>query len=543
MVVAGHPAAAEAGVAVLRSGGNAVDAAVATALTLGVAEPWGSGLGGKLILLYFEAESGRVFCLQAMDQASVDADPAALAKVSSSERKEGPKAVAVPGMLAGWGMAHQRWGSQPWDQLVQPAIDAAESGVVLDRFDVAAANNAREKLDAGGALGLFFPQGQTLSTGDVIRYPELAATLKLIRDDGPGVMYGGPLGERIARSIQDQGGTMNARDFTSYRPEIKPAPSAEYRGRQVYSSIPPATGGVTVLLTLAALDASPADAPPDEAASPAQRTDQLLRLLHEVYPAMRTVGDGRDGLRQMDLLLRPRAVAEVARAARDLAFQTKQPVSSAGGPAVDLAAAAIPKPDESLRLACTSHFLVADAAGNMVSATQSLGYHFGAGVVIPGTGIVMNNSIDNFAVKSPNSSNYLVPGKRARSTMAPLLMIEHGRAVLGAGAPGGQRIPTAVLQVVTGIIDGGMSPAQAVDAPRLHLRHVSGDGPERRVVDSEADLDQPLPASLTDAGWRLRSTDDQSMMYFGGVNLIVAQPDGGWQGIADDRRTNAARAQ
>ncbi|MEM6391933.1 MAG: gamma-glutamyltransferase [Planctomycetota bacterium] len=541
VVVAAHPTAAQAGITILERGGNAIDAAVATALTLGVAEPWGSGLGGKLIMVYYDAKAGRAFVVESLDQASRSIDVEAYAALPTQKKRYGATAAAVPGMLAGWSAAHRRWGTLQWADLVQPAVDAAENGVVADRYDTSAANTAEDKLIAGQGAEVFLPNGEPPGNGDLVRYPDLARTLRIIRDQGPGAMYGGPIGEAIARHVQDAGGWMTPRDFATFRPYVGHAPSVEFRGRRVAAGAPPATGGASVLLTLACLDLLPEPAATDAAQRHAETVDATARVIYHVYPIVRAHLGGRahpvDSLRR---LLQRGKIRDLARAVQEFDPSAKAAEAS---PIRSRRALASILLDE--RLSCTSHFIVADAHGNVVCATQSLGHHFGSGVVVPGTGIVLNNSMNNFATRTTRSPNYLGPGIRARSTMAPTLVIGDDGVELALGVPGGQRIPTGVLHVLRGILDEGLTAEEAVDRPRVHVRDAYNSEAARREVHLEAGPGvEALEARLEAAGWDAQIMEE-SMMYFGGVNVLTRSKEqpgrvGRWVGVGDDRRTNAA---
>ncbi|MEM6551703.1 MAG: gamma-glutamyltransferase [Planctomycetota bacterium] len=538
VVVAAHPAAAEAGIAILERGGNAIDAAVATALTLGVAEPWGSGLGGKLIMVYYEAKTGRVFVVESLDQASRSIDVAAYAALPTRQKRYGATAAAVPGMLAGWAAAHRRWGTQEWSDLVQPAVDAAEQGVVADRYDTSAAKTARDKLTAGLGAEVFLPDGEPPSTGDVVRYPDLARTLRAIRDGGPGAMYGGPIGDAIARHVKDTGGWMTPRDFATFKPYVGHAPSVSFRGRRVAAGAPPATGGASVLLTLACLDLLPDASSTDPAERHAQAVDTTARVLYHVYPMVRANLGGRaHPVNALRRLLQRGSIRDLARAAQRFDPSAK----AAATPSTSRRSLASIPTDE--RTACTSHFIVADADGNVVCATQSLGHHFGSGVVVPGTGIVLNNSMNNFATRTTRSPNYLGPGIRARSTMAPTLVIGDDGVELALGVPGGQRIPTGVLHVLRGILDEGLTVEDAVDRPRVHIRNAYDSEAGRREIHLEAGPGaEDLEERLDRVGWNAQIMEE-SMMYFGGVNVVTrsAEQPQRWIGVGDNRRTNAAR--
>jgi gamma-glutamyltranspeptidase/glutathione hydrolase len=248
MVVAGHEVAAQAGRSILAQNGNAIDAAVAVATTLNVAEPWGSGIGGKLVMLYYDASLKRVYCVEALDQASQ----------SMSQQTDGRhlavRKAGVPGMLMGWAKAHEKWGTQSWASLCQPAIDAAEQGVTLDRFDIIAINNAKDKLIAGGAGETYMLQGNVPQSGQTLANPQLASTYRVIQKQGYKAVYGGNLGQKMVDHITKLGGWMTIADLQQYQPRIYTAPHIRYRDTTVYSCNGPATGGPTVLLSLACLN-------------------------------------------------------------------------------------------------------------------------------------------------------------------------------------------------------------------------------------------------------------------------------------------------
>lgn len=541
VVVAAHPAAAEAGQRVLDAGGNAVDAAVAVALTLGVAEPWGSGLGGKVVLLFAEAGTGRVHALEALDQAGSTLDTETFIALSKARRSVGSAAVGVPGMLAGWAEAHRRWGTRPWAELVQPAIDAATRGVVFDHFDASALKAADAKLTAGGGRAVFRPGDAPPVPGDRVAYPDLAATLTTLRDGGAAALYGGELGRRMAEHVAGGGGHLTIDDLVAYRPAVSEAVAFDYAGRRVHAAAPPATGGATLLLALAALNTLDAPHAPedgaaaDSAARLAERVEAEARVLFQIYPKVRrALGSRGDGAARLAEMMTPAGVAEIVEAARDFDPDSVAAGPPAGASPATAAAAAARDPG------CTSHFVVVDRRGNVVCATQSLGHHYGSGVVIPGTGIVMNNVLTNFAVKTPSSPNYTGPGLRPRSAMTPVIVTDGGRPVLAVGAAGGQRIPTAVLRVVRDVLDGEATLDRAVHRPRVHARHALS-GTDRLEIDLEPG---PGAEELRDAlkadGWRPRVLPGRTM-YFGGVNAAAAGDDGRWIGVADDRRSNAAR--
>ena len=509
MVVAGHRLAALAGQKILQEDGNAMDAAIAVATTLTVAESWGSGLGGKLIMLYYDASHKQVYCVEALDQASQTMPQ------KRPSKRQPAMSIGVPGMLNGWAKAHEKWGSKPWAQLMQPAIDAAEQGFELDRFDIIAIKHASKKLIDGGGAKIFLPNQTIPTAGQSLTNPQLAKTYRLIQEQGYQALYGGTLGQQMVAHVKQEGGWMSMDDLKQYRSRIYAAPKIRYRDTTVYSSDGPATGGPTVLLTLACLNQQKVAANPYGA----QRIDQLGRILLQVYGVVRNkLADHPAAGSKLRREMLPLAIRELNQKALQMDFAKTQ----------SSAANAI---DPSQREHSTTHFIVADRQGNVVCATQSLGMHFGCGVMVPDTGILMNTSLNNFS-SSSDSPNAPKPGRRPRSTMSPTIILKSGQPILALGSPGGQRIPVSVLQVLTDVIDYDISLAKAIATPRFHIRNSS----HKQLVDLEYTMDTKLVDQLQNIGWQAKQVTE-NLMYFGPVNGI--QFDGpSITGVGDLRRTN-----
>ncbi len=511
MVVSGHQQATLAGQQILTQGGNAMDAAIAVATTLNVAEPWGSGLGGKLVMLYYDASRKQVYCVEALDQASSIMD------TKHTGNRTAAQSIGVPGQLIGWAKAHERWGSKPWATLLEPAIQTAQNGYTLDRFDRVALEHACEKLIKGGAGQTYFANQPITDNQTTLTNTQLAKTFRIIQQQGYRALYGGELGQKMVDHVTAAGGWMTMDDLRRYRPRIYAAPKTRYRSAWVYSSDGPATGGPTVLLSLACLNQQQPASDPQGV----QRMDQMARVLMQVYGVVRSqLADHPAAGATLRRALTPMAITQLNRQAMQMNLQTSARHTLPGIDAEELSHS-------------TTHFIVSDAQGNVVSATQSLGKHYGCGIMIPDTGILMNTSLNNFSndSSSPNSAK---PGRRPRSTISPTIVLHAGKPILALGSPGGQRIPVSVLQVITDVIDYDMPLEQAIEMPRFHVRNST----RRQLIELEHSMPTKLLTELTNLGWQAQQVTT-SVMYFGPVNAIGF--DGQTSiGVADDRRSNVA---
>jgi gamma-glutamyltranspeptidase/glutathione hydrolase len=518
MVVAGHPEAAEAGVAVLRAGGNAVDAAVAVSLSLGVAEPFASGLGGKLVLLYYEAATQRVHVIEAMDAASDSLPVRAFLAQTEHERMEGGPSVAVPGLPAGLWLAHQRWGVRPWADNVAPARALAERGALVlpKTVELFAESRARFEHDPE-ASRLYLPGGKLPVPGTRLPNTDLARTLARYATEGPPAIYRGDIADALVSTVRRAGGYLTRDDLVRYRVRESEPLAIDFAGGRLYSTPSPTSGGATVLAVLATLETASWAAGPLHSV---ENIDRLGRAFHAVYPAVNAaIGDTPGADRRTAGLLTAASIAGYReRAAAPLA---PVPLIAETGSA------------------STTHFVVVDSARNIICATQSLSFHFGCGLVAPGTGILLNNSLSNFSTDDPAHPNYAAPGRRPRSTIAPVLWLDAaGRPRLAVGLPGGQRIPTALAQVLIDATVFHRPLADAIGDTRLHFLN-SNRGP---VLQCETGLPTDVAEALARRGWSLQISEPAGTgLHFGGVNAVEFTADGALRGLADSRRTNAAR--
>lgn len=529
VVASGHQRATEIGLQVLQQGGNVIDAAIATSFALGVAEPYGSGLGGKLILLYHDGETGEVHSIVALCTSPAELDDLQFIQLSSDERKYGYKAVGVPGLVAGLDEAYRRWGSQPWSNLVQPAANLAEKGVEIDATMrgnfVPKAKYLRRDPEAAS---LYLVEDEAPPAGTIMKNADLANTLEKIAAGGADAFYRGEIAKQIVSAARKNGSDLSLADFQSYRAEYGSPLEIDYRGFKIYSCPPPLTGGVTVLSGLKCLEAMREERVQDEVIF----TDGMCRALQCYYPAIRdTVADVFLARNACEFLIDEQSGRKYSEMAQRL--DPSRPYDERGQ---------LKETETTLEgspSASTSHLIVADSQGNMVSLTQSLSLHFGASVVPPGTGIVLNDSLSNFATHNRGAVNHVDSGKRARSTIAPILATKDGKPWLTLGIPGGQRIPTTTLQLLWRLMDRGDSLADAFAASRFHLRRPLNAEQAANVIDYEEDADANWKEQLESRGWKLEKKRRDGH-YFGGGNAAKYRDDGTIIGVADPRRTNYA---
>ena len=526
MVVAGHPQAAQAGVVILQAGGNAIDAAIAVSLSLGVAEPYASGLGGKLMLLYYEAATGKTYALDALDVAG-SLNVAAYLPRPEEDHSYGYGSVCVPGLAAGLWTAHQKWGKLKWADDVAPSIKLARDGfeILPKTRDFFAEQEKKLRRGDAEIARLYLPGGQLPVAGSHLANADLARTLELLAAHGRDGFYRGPVAEALVAASQQGGGVITLDDLAHYEVRLSEPLQLDFRGYHLLASPPPTSGAPLFLAIMKVLEDETFTGP---LRSPAN-LDKIGRAWREVQPLVqRGFADVPEAPFNFEKLVAPDSIAAIR--ARIRAADT--PVKKVAwlddsGWSEDAAAA-------------TTHFLVADAAGNIVCATQSQSLHFGAGVVPPGTGVVLNDSMSNFAFNEPKSINYVAPGKRPRSTISPTIVFRGDRPVFAIGIPGAARIPTAMLQALLDCLALNRPLAEAIGDTRIHW-----DSNWRKDDEVSINAEQSYPAAdgqaLSALGWKVELPEAAGTgRYFGGINAIERNADGSYTGYADPRRTNAA---
>ncbi len=524
-VASGHASATAIGLEILRNGGNVIDAAIATSLAVGVAEPYGSGLGGKIVLLYREASTGKVYAIVGLCTSPANMDAAAFAELPTHKRELGYLAVGVPGLVAGLDEAYQRWGSKPWAERVEPAANLAESGIEIDEtMQRLYKSHVADLQEDEEAADLYLYRDELPPVGARLKNADLAATLRDLADHGARSFYEGSTAKQIVKAARADGSALTFEDFSRYQAKVNEALSIDYRGSRIYSCPPPLTGGATVLATLKSFEQMPQL---DASATPVQYANQMGRVLLCLYPQIQAeIGDGEHSPEDAAQLISSGAARQLAQEAAKIdplqPYPKKEKVANSA---------------DGLPTASTTHLVVADAAGNMVSLTQSLSLHFGAAVVAPGTGFLLNDSLSNFSIHDTKNINYAAAGKRARSTIAPIIVTRADKPLLALGVPGGQRIPTTTIQLLWQLLDQKKSLRDTFAASRFHLmRPVTSKQPFNRI-EFENDAPSSWDNEFKLLGWQVKRYP-RNGTYFGGGNAIQYADSGELIGVADPRRTN-----
>ncbi|MEX2176468.1 MAG: gamma-glutamyltransferase [Pirellulaceae bacterium] len=496
MVASVHPLATDAGVAALARGGNAVDAAIATALTLGVVDGHNSGLGGGCFILIRRAD-GRLIAIDGRETAPAKATRDMFlvdGKPRSELSQHGPLAVATPGALAAYALAVKDHGRMPLAELVLPAAKLAQEGFPLDAPNAAALSRTAATLQkfSGPDVSLLKADGSAYAAGEILRQPELAGTYRSIAEQGTGWFYRGPFAEQVGRWMAGHGGILATDDFAAYRPILREPLVTTYRGRTIVGFPPPSSGGVHVAQILNILEGFDLRAIHERDAG---------EYHHVLAEAMKLAfADRAFWLGDPDQARVPRGLID-KQYARELAARIDRekasPVAGHGTP---------PAADENVFRKHTTHIAAADAQGNWVAITQTINTTYGSKVIVPGTGVVLNNEMDDFAIApgTPNAfglvgaeANAVAPGKRPLSSMSPTIVLQDGEPVLTVGAAGGPTIITQVLQALVRTIDLELPLHEAIGQPRIHHQW----SPDEVRIESR--LDERPKAALKARGHKL----------------------------------------
>jgi gamma-glutamyltranspeptidase/glutathione hydrolase len=464
MVVTAQHLATKVGVDVLKKGGNAVDAAVAIGYTLAVVYPAAGNLGGGGFMT-IQLADGRSTFLDFREKApagsKADMYLDASGNVVKGASTLGHLAVGVPGTVSGLELAREKYGTMKRAALVAPAIAFAEKGFVLEQGDVDTFRAAAKDLvNDPASTAIFLVKGEAPPVGHRLVQKDLAKTLRLISRKGADGFYKGPVSAAIVASSKAGQGILVQADFDQYATREMPPVECDYRGYRVVSAPPPSSGGVVICEILNIVEGYPLK---DLGFRSAQSVHYQIEAMRHAYVDRNSyLGDPDFVKNPLDRLL-DKGYAEKIRAVIDPA---KAGVSKDLKPGV--------APHEGTN---TTHYSIVDQQGNAVSVTYTLNDWFGARVTAAGTGVLLNNEMDDFTVKIgvPNlyglvqgEANSIAPGKRPLSSMSPTIMLKDGKPVLVLGSPGGSRIITAVVHTILNLVDYGMGLQEAVDAPRFH---------------------------------------------------------------------------
>ncbi len=533
MVVSTDRYASEAGVKVLEAGGNAIDAAVATAFALAVVNPEAGNIGGGGFMLVRTADGASAaldFRERAPSAASRDMYLDENGELTDGSRV-GHRAVGVPGSVAGLWEAHRRYGSLPWSDLVGPAITLADGFEVRERQARSLQHYAADLAEFPHTARIFIRDGAPPDVGDTLVQADLAATLRRIQQNGRDGFYSGVTARLIASEMQRHGGLITERDLASYEAAWREPVEFTYRGYTIVAMPPTSSGGLTLAATAKILEGY-------ELSEIGWHSPQAVHLLAEAWK--RAYADRNEYIGDPDFVDIPseRLTSSEYGAERRAAISLQRATPSAEvGPGLG------PDPLEEN----TTHFSVVDAAGNAVSMTTTINSFYGINAVVEGAGFFLNNEMDDFSAKpgTPNmvglvqgAANAIAPGKRMLSAMTPTIVLRpDGSLLLVVGSPGGATIITNVFQNIMNVVDYGMGLVEAVHAPRLHHQHL----PDRIDYERGA-LDAATISALEALGHTLRERHDEDSPYpyIGDVQAIMVLTDGTRQGVSDPRRGGAA---
>jgi gamma-glutamyltranspeptidase/glutathione hydrolase len=521
MVVSAQHLATEVGVAVLRHGGSAIDAAVAVGYALAVVYPAAGNLGGGGFMTIWLADGRKTFLdfrEKAPRTASRDMYLDKDGNVIKGLTTIGWLAVGVPGTVSGLEHARIKYGTMTREALIEPAIELAEDGFILDQGDVDMLASATEDFKEFPATAeIFLNNGQPFVAGQRLVQRDLANTLRLIRNQGASGFYGGETAAAIAKASRAGGGILDQEDLERYKPRELPPVECDYRAYHVISAPPPSAGGVAICEMLNVLEGYPLR----------ELGWGSAQALHDEIEAMRHAFVDRNSLGDPDFVHDP--VRELidkkqAEKIRDAIKPDKAGVSSDIRPGV--------APHEGTN---TTHFSIIDDAGNAVSMTLTLNDWFGSHVVASGTGVLMNDEMDDFTPNPGSANTYgvvrgdanaIAPGKTPLSSMSPTIITKDGKPVLILGTPGGRRIATTVLQTILNVVDFQMNIQEAVDAPRIHQQWL----PDVTNVDPRA-LSPDTRRVLESMGHRFENSEPTNHV----TAIIVGAPSLGGTAIGRNR--------
>lgn len=541
IVTSVHALASEAGVSILRQGGNAIDAAVATGLALSVVYPFAGNISGGGFMLIHLAD-GRDLVIDYRETAPAAASrdmylgPDGKLKKGEGSSTQGWRSSGVPGTIAGFGLAVERYGSGrvSWAEICEPARRLAEEGHVISQGTAANFKTWEKFLSQSEATKeIYLRDGKLWQAGEKFVQRDLGETLARLQKDGPREFYEGETARRISEAMATHGGSLSAEDLKNYQPIERPALRGSYRGYDIATVPLPSSGGLTLLEMLGMLETR-------DVRALGQNSAAKYHLFIEVMKrAFRDRAEYPADPAFVEVPVASLLSTEYLR--RRISDFSPDHTTPADLVVPGLGQAVVHAPREKNE---TTHFGVIDAAGNAVVNTYTLNGAYGSGVTIPGTGILMNNEMDDFTTQVGASNLYgliqgeanaIVPGKRPVSSMTPTFVFKNGKLILGTGSPGGPTITTTVLQIISNVVDFDVPLMAAVEAPRIHHQWMPDIVSFERYgmsIDTRVLLEQ--------RGHKLHERESYEGAYQGDGETVGIDPSSGSRlGAADPRKPDS----
>lgn len=518
--------ATEAGLEVLQEGGNAIDAAVTMGFTMAVTLPRAGNLGGGGFMLVHLADSQEAIAIDYREKAPAlatrDMFLDANGEVQPNQSQFSHLAVGVPGTVAGMTMALEKYGTISLERALKPAIELAEAGFPVDEDLHQTLITVQERLEASPASTEIFYQegGIPYEVGDILVQEDLAQSLKLIAEEGATAFYQGEIAEAIVTDMEANGGLITKQDLATYQPVIRPTIEGNYRGYKIHSMPPPSSGGIHLVQILNILEKFPIRALGHNTAKTIHLMAESMKLAY---------ADRSKFLGDADFVSVP--IAQLI--SKDYASTLSQKIDlDSATPSSEI----YPGNPYQVESRDTTHYSVIDQYGNAVANTYTLNLTYGTGLTVPGTGILLNNEMDDFSIKPgvPNffglvggEFNAIEPEKRMLSSMTPTIVTKEGKPFLVTGSPGGSRIITSVLQVIMNVIDHQMNIAEATNAVRVHHQWLPDE------LQYEIGLNGDTVELLKDKGYQV--VDGYAM----GSTQSIMKVDDILYGASDPRRPGA----
>ncbi len=519
MVVSNSAIASQAGVEIMRAGGNAVDAAVATGFALAVTFPQAGNIGGGGFMVIRMAD-GRMAAIDYREIAPLAATrDMYVGKTGELTSRKGAFAAGVPGAVAGMAMALHDYGTMTLAQVMAPAIKLASDGFVVDSALSSAVAGAAGLIKPLDGAALFFPGGKPIAPGSRLVQRDLAATLRVIAKEGPAGFYTGAVADSLAAEQHRDGGIITKADLAQYKAISRQPVIGTYRGDTVISMPPSSSGGITAIESLNILETWP-QLPPFGSTA----------YIHEVTEAFRRAFIDRNTLLGDPAFVKVPMAHLIAKGYADTLRKSIMADSASRSPTFDAN-----RPEKMQ----TTHYSVVDDKGDAVSTTTTLNGYFGGGAYVRGAGFFLNNEMDDFATEpgKPNmfglvqgEANAIVAGKRMLSSMTPTIVLNHqGRVLLVVGAAGGPTITTTTVQIILNVVDNHMGIADAMSAPRIHEQT----WPDELIYE-KGGIVPAVADSLTRLGYKLHAIG-----HLANSNDIL-RVAGGWNGMVEPRSTGGA---